>query len=266
MRKQNIEKPLKLKLIPFGKGLLKPPEKKPILVEFDSSKSIEWHQKNIQKPWWRLPNRCEVTILSEWCLLREIIWTLQLNPLENSAAHERFSKFFSLNTMSDEITVNPDVSLINMTVASLQSILSEFASAATKLYRFRRFLAAVFQPPSVNRFLESVQLAPHSIQCYANGVDNFLQIILKTIGDLEIEIIQQDFTETYTVIYLHNRLLPHFRIINILYDIHQNVYIDFKTNAGDEIMRRNYVIELRRNSIFPHSFFYRTCLCRIFVC
>lgn len=238
MRKPNVGKPFKLKLIPFGKGILKPPEKKPILVEFDGSTAMDWQQKNVQKSWWRASNQCGVTILSEWCLLREIIWTLQLNPVEHSASignvpqPEKFSRFFSLNTMSNEVIVNSDVSLTNMSVESLRTILFQFASAATILYRFRMFFAAVFQPPTVNQFLESVQLAPHSIQCYAHGIDDFLQIISKTICDLEIELIQQDFTETYTVIYLYNQLLPHFRMINILYDIHQNVYIDFKTNAG----------------------------------
>lgn len=238
MRKLNVGRPLKLKLIPFGKGVLKPPEKKPILLEFDGSKAIDWQQNNVQRPWWHASNRCGVTILSEWCLLREIIWTLQLNPIENSACientpqPENFARFFSLNTTSNEINVNLDVSLTNITAESLQSILSEFASVATKLYRFRKFFAAVFQPPTVNRFLESVQLAPHSIQCYANGLGDFFQIISKAICDLEIDLIQQDFTETYTVIYVFNRLLPHFRMINILYDIHQNVYIDFKTNSG----------------------------------
>lgn len=244
MRKVNVERPLKLKLIPIGKGVLKPPEKKTILSEFDGCKAREWQQNNVQNPWWCAPNRCRVTILSEWCLLREIIWALQLNPIELNqssdtcmAQPEKFARFFSLKPTSNEITVNLDVSLTNMSAESLQSILSEFASAATQLYRFRQFFAAVFQPPTVNQFLESVQLAPHSIQCYANGLDDFLQIISKAISDLEIELIQQDFTETYTVIYLYNRLLPHFRMINTLYDIHQNVYIDFKTNAGTDRMK-----------------------------
>lgn len=227
----NIE-PLRLKLNPYKMGQLKPPQKKAILLEFDGSSAIKWQQKNVQKPWWHTSNRCGVNILSEWCLLREIIWNLQLNPIENATQSEKFSRFFTLDSASNEILVNSDISLTNMTVESLQSMLSKFASAATKLYRFRTFFAAVFQPPTVNRFLETVQFAPHSIQCYANGLNDFLQVIMKAVCDLETELIQQDFTKTYTVIYLHNKLLPHFRIIDTLYDIHQNVTIDFKTNAG----------------------------------
>lgn len=238
MQKIHSGEPLKLKLISCGKNLLKPPEKKTLLIEFDGAAAIEWQQKHVQKPWWHGPNRYEVIILTEWCLLREIIWTLQINPIEHhasieNASHlEKFSRFFSLNTTSNEIMVNSDVSLTNMPVESLQLILFDFAAVATKLYRLRQFHVAVFQPPTVNRFLESAQFAPHSIQCYAHAIDDFLHIISNVVTDLEVELIQQDFTETYTVIYLHNRLLPHFRMINILYDIHQNVYIDFKTNAG----------------------------------
>lgn len=228
-------RPLRLKLVPFGRDALRPPEKKPIFTEFDSSKAMAWREKNVQNAWWNTSDGDEVNVLSEWCLLREIAWTLQLQPLDNERDTEtlkKFSKFFSINLSTDEITVNTNVSLANMPVGSLQTILSEFAQVSTELYRFRKFFANVFHTPAVNSFLESVQMAPYSIQCYANGLKDFLRIVSKAICDFEMELIGQDLTKTYTVIYLYNELLPHFRKVRILYDIHTKVYIDFKTNAG----------------------------------
>lgn len=225
-------RPLRLKLIPCGRGVLKPPEKKPIFIEFDSSKATEWREKNVQHSWWNATN----PIVSEWCLLREIIWTLQLQPLDSDLSSEsvkKYSKFFSINLTADEIVVNSDVSLISTTEESLRPILLEFARIATQLYRFRKFFASVFHPPAVNSFLESAQIAPYSIQCYATGLKDFLQVISKIICDLEIELIEQDLTKTHTIVYLYIKLLPHFRKIDILYDIHNKVYIDFKTNAGN---------------------------------
>lgn len=226
-------RPLRLKLIPCGRGVLKPPEKKPIFTEFDCSKATAWREKNVQHSWWSSTN--EHTIVSEWCLLREIIWTLQLQPLDSDLSSEsvkKYSKFFSINLTADEIVVNSDVSLTSTTEESLRSMLTEFARIATQLYRFRKFFASVFHPPAVNSFLESAQIAPYSIQCYATGLNDFLEIIAKTICDLEIELIEQDLTKTHTIVYLYITLLPHFRKIDMLYDIHNRVYIDFKTNAG----------------------------------
>lgn len=227
-----------MKLIPSGRETLKPPERRSIFREFDTSQAHSWHEKNIQKCWWKQSNQTGVTILSEWCLLREIVWTLQLSPTDNDPSDteplERFSTIFSLDRTTDEIVINQNVSLENIPVESLQSMLSEFALVATKLYRFRVFFATVFYPPSVNSFLESIQAAPYSIQCYANGIKDFLRTISKVLCEFETELIKQDLTETYTVVYLYNHLLPHFRTIHTLYDIHSKVSIDFKTNAGEE--------------------------------
>lgn len=227
--------PLRLKLIPFGRDVLKPPEKKPIFTEFDGSKAAAWRESNVQNAWWLQSSPNAVAVVSEWCLLREIIWTLQLQPLDserNDDVLKKFAKFFSINLNADEIVVNSNVSLASSSVESLKSILSEFALVATKLYRFRKFFETVFHPPIVNSFLESAQIAPYSIQCYANGLKDFLRIISETICKLEIELIEQDLTETYSIIYFHNQLLTHFQMVHTLHDIHTKVYIDFKTNEG----------------------------------
>lgn len=228
--------PLRLKLIPFGSSILRPPEKKSIFTEFDTSKAMAWRDKNVQSAWWLAKTPLDGTaVISEWCLQREIIWMLQMQPLDEieSERLKKFSKFFTLDTTTDEFTVNTNATLSSTMVESLQPILTEFTVVATKLYRLRKFFSSVFEPPVVNSFLETVQVAPHSIQNYANGLKDFLRVVNKAIIDLETEIIKQNLTETHTIIYLHNQLLIHLRQVHILYDIHTKVYIDFKTNEGE---------------------------------
>lgn len=237
-------RPLRLKLIPFAKEALCPPEKKSIFTEFDASKAKEWRDQNVQPAWWiENPSNENVSVLSEWCLLREIIWVLFLEPFDtetDAQAMHKLSKSFALKFDTDEIVPNGNVTLSSTSVNGLNAMLMEFSRIATKLYRLRKFFQSVFRRPMANNFLETVQSAPHSIESYANGVQDFLRIVSQAICDLEIEIVQQDLTKTHTIVYLHNQLWPHFRTIDILYDLHTDVYIDFRTNAGLEHFLGNY--------------------------
>lgn len=229
-------RPLRLKLIPCVKEVLRPPEKRSIFTEFDSSKAFAWRDKNVQPAWWIDSTSAEnVAVLSEWCLLREIIWVLFLEPFDtetDAQAMKKLSKSFSIKYDTDEIIPNGNITLSSTSVNGLNTMLTEFARVATKLYRFQKFFKAVFHRPEANTFLDTVQSAPHSIRSYANGLQDFLRVISQAICDLEIEIAQQDLTKTHTIVYFHNQLYPHFRTIDILYDIHTDVYIDFRTNAG----------------------------------
>lgn len=215
---------------------MRPPEKRLIITDFDVSKAMTWREEYIQRAWWleQTPQN-GVSILPEWCLLREIIWTLQMAPIDTEIETEslkKFSKFFSLKTATDEFMVNPNVTLTTTSSEGLKTVLSGFASISTKLYRFRKFFKTVFEPPAVNSFLDSVQRAPYSIQNYATGIKDFLRIVNHKLCELEIEIVKQDSSEVHTIIYLHNQMYFHFTKVKMLYDIHQRVYIDFKTNEG----------------------------------
>lgn len=238
--------PLRLKLIPFAKDALRPPEKRSIFTEFDASKATEWREQNVQEPWWLTsiaPGN--VTVISEWCLQREIIWMLQMQPFEAEIGSEqivKFSKFFSLNMTTDEFIINPDVTLCSTSVDGLKPILTEFANVSTELYRFRKLFQTIFEPPAVNNFLESIQMAPYSIQSYAIGLKDFFRVMEQKICQLEIDLVKQNLTETHTIVHLYNELKIHFRRVHTLYNIHQRVYIDFKTNEG-KINARFYGIQ-----------------------
>lgn len=237
---------------------LKPPQKMKPFKEFDASKALEWKEQNTQPSWWlNETNRakvdskypaakmCElfqigekVSTLSEWCLMREILWMLQLEPhayaIDSDSSIEKYSMFFSLNNETDEITANPNISLASVTVEGIKSILDEFAEVMTMLYRFRKIFSIVFQHlEGANCFIETkICTPPYTIQCYANGLKEFLNVIADAIIKLEMEIIEQDPMEIRTIVYVYNELLPQFRLVKTLHDIHTKVYIDFKSNAG----------------------------------
>lgn len=237
--------PISLKLIRTNSSL-RPPQKLQFYTAFDSKKAPEWKEKNTQSSWWLNKNdriarpgvRTDESVptLSEWCLMREIIWMLKLEPHHdpsNSTSSNEFSKFFTLNTETDNITVNRDISLVNVSIDGIQTILNEFAEAMTISYSFRKFFENIFQHTNAVSFFEStVYVPPYTIQCYANGLKEFLNVVAESITKLETELIEQDPMEIRTIIYMYNELLPYFRLLRKLFDIHQKVFIDFKTTPG----------------------------------
>lgn len=267
----NISEPsFRLKLNPPVPSHLKPPQKPLSYIDFDYSKSAEWREKNIQSSYWlkkttqvnvksdyqTAADACQmyqkslasagggimkvdtVSTLPEWCLLREIIWMLQLEPQESLSEPikvDKCSKFFAIDCDAAKIVVNRNVSLASVTIYGMQTILHEFAEIMTILYRFRKFFQSIFHPnvtePDENGESDNT-LVPHTLECYANGLKDFLRTLSQRLTKIEARIIQQDPMEIETIIKLYNELLPDFRMVQELYDIHTKVYVDFKANAG----------------------------------
>lgn len=253
---QAAETPIHLRLI-RSDNKLQPPRKTKSYTEFDASKAIEWKTENTQPAWWlndinkvkidsEYPGAkmCElfrtndsVSTLSEWCLLREILWMLQVEPEQHEpdqSANRSLSKFFTLNVETNEIFVNDNISIPSVTVDNIRPILNEFAEIMTIIYRFKKFNEIIFQHTGVTSIpIEtSIGAPPYTIQCYAQGLKDFLKVIAEAIIKLEIEIIEQDAMEMRSIVYAYNELLPHFRLLRKLNDIHSKVYIDFKTTQG----------------------------------
>lgn len=256
MNQSTIETPINLRLI-RTENMLRPPRKTKFYTVFDASKAIEWKIKNTQPPWWlnevnRVPidseypaaKMCEifrtnesVSTLSEWCLIREILWMLQLEPEQyelDTPANRNLSKFFTLNVETNEIIANENISIASVTVDGIQPILNEFADIMTIFYRFRKLNETIFQHARAasNLIETSICAPPYTIQCYAQGLKDFLNVVAEAIIKLEKELIEQNPMEIRSIVYVYNELLPHFRFIKKLNDIHSNVYIDFKTNQG----------------------------------
>lgn len=236
---------------------LNPPQKPLPSIAFDSTKSTVWLRDNVQHSWWhrdyQVPvcsdfdaaNTCKLhqeritklsgglvklpaaSTASEWCLMREIIWMLQIEP-DTSAAG--ISKFFSITTGDKtKIVPNQNVSLASVTVDGIQSILAEFAAHMTILYHFRQFLRCVFGGGNKGG---SQAPAAHTIECYANAVQGFMASMSTFLLAKETELIQQDPMVVHSVVKLLNDLRPHARQMQQLYAIHVQCYLDFRTHSN----------------------------------
>lgn len=278
------------------------PLQKPLpYTEFDSSKALQWLKQNVQSNWWssdahyqldvpseeKEANFCHlynkrlatisgglykpapVTVASEWCLLREIIWILLYEPSSSSSSNVypnqmtinpngynsihpnyttsastssptaqdiiKLSMFFSLNVTAQKIVVNCHVSLSSVTVDGIQQILEEFAKYMTILYRFRLYFASVFnvsKHPEPNDSSASKQPS-YTIECYATALKEFVTNISEFLLIKEAELVKRDLLTGATIVKLYNELGEHFRLLNYLYDIHTSSYLDYKSHSGE---------------------------------
>lgn len=250
---------------------IQPPQKPLTYIEFDTSNSLEFLRTNIQPAWWsteyQMPvtsaldqaNFCQfyrkqlttlsggllksppVTIVSEWCLMREIIWMLLCEPAavvcETSVSAKtntttsqphiiKLSAFFSLNISSQEITVNRHVSLSSVTDEGIQNLLMVFAKYMTYLYRFRVFFASVFN------LSNRIGAPPYSVECYAIALREFTESITEFLLKKESELIENDPMTDLSIVRLYNELNEHFRLLNYLYDLHKSCYLDYNCYSG----------------------------------
>lgn len=232
---------------------LNPPQKPLPFIAFDSTKSTAWLRNSVQHSWWRrdyqvavcsdfdAANTCKLyqeritklsgglvklpaaSTASEWCLMREIVWMLQIEP-DTSA--EGVSKFFSVAVDTMEIVINPNVSLASVTVDGMQSILVEFAGHMTILYRFRQFLRSVIGKVGCH------VPAAHTIECYANAIQGFMVSMSAFLLTKENDLIRQDPMCVHSVVKLFNDMQPHIRRMQQLYAIHVRCYLDFRSHSN----------------------------------
>lgn len=243
-----------LKLLRSGE--LHPPQKPLPFIPFDASKSAPWLNENVQPAWWRrdyqvtvcsdfdAANTCKLyqeritklsgglvklptaSTASEWCLMREIIWMLQIEP---DADTDGISKFFNIAVDKMEIVPNQNVSLASVTVDGIRSILAEFATHMTILYRFRLFLRSVFGKKNET---DSTTPAPHTIECYANAIQGFTTSISTFLLATETELMRQDPMVVHSVVKLFNDLHPFLKQMQHLYAIHVRCYVDFRSHPN----------------------------------
>lgn len=237
-------------------GALNPPQKPLPFIVFDSTKSTAWLRKHVQPMWWHrdyrvsicsdfdAANTCKLyqehitklsgglvklpatSTASEWCLMREIIWMIQIEPDTNAVG---ISKFFSVITDKMEIIPNQNVSLASVTVDGIQSLLNDFAAYMTILLRFREFLRSVFDR---KHEMGLHTPAAHTIECYANAIQEFMVSMSTFLLTKETELIQQDPMKVNSVVKLFNDLQPHIRRMQQLYAIHVRCYLDFRSHSN----------------------------------
>uniref|UniRef100_A0A182QQS9 Gamma-tubulin complex component n=1 Tax=Anopheles farauti TaxID=69004 RepID=A0A182QQS9_9DIPT len=227
-------------MVVFNK--IEPPRQENAYETFNDEYSTEWLQENVQTIWWIDPQYkvnvnsehrgasfCDfwterivkvshgflktepVSTVSEYCMLREILWMFT-NPVD--------CKLFRLD--DDQIWINTNVSLSSTTEHGLQTFLLNFTEYMTIAYRLRNFCRSVLEPHS-SRSLP----APHSFECYAAGVKDFLEHMESVMIDKEKELIEQEPGKTFTIIRLFHELEPELFVLKKLYDIHKFSVLDW---------------------------------------
>ncbi|XP_053692740.1 gamma-tubulin complex component 5 [Sabethes cyaneus] len=218
-----------------------PPKRDQGYEQFNGTKSEQWLRENVQTCWWKNSQTkaevnsshtgasfCDywnrtilkashsfmkldpVSTVSEYCLVREILWMF-INPTD--------CKFFRID--DDQIWINPNVSLSSATERGLHTFLLNFTEHMTIVYRLRNFCHKISETTS------NPIPAPYSFECYASAVRNFLDHLEAFIVQLEKEVIAQQPDRIFTVITLFHELDSEFRQLKNLYDIHRFSVLDW---------------------------------------
>lgn len=178
-------------------------------------------------------NKVNISTVSEYCLIREILFMFRA-PTN--------CKFFRI--VNDSVEVNDSVSLNSVSLVGLlfnllvtfpkkrslpqpviQSFLKEFCQPMTLVHRLHTFCRTVKQ--AVNK------CAPHTYQCFAEGIQQCMEPFQRFILAKERRVNELDqLVHPVTIANLFHELREHFETITHLYQIYQNVTLDFNKYSG----------------------------------
>lgn len=210
---------------------LRPPQKIKLYEEQITENAEKWLKENIQHSWWSNTETTSIDIVSthpaanfnqawelnlskksmglikpqptslltEYCLLREILWMF-INPVD--------CKFFKME--NDQISLRANVSIPSTTTENLHIFLKDFVSNFNILHSLNKDIEASTKNSSLS----------HTLEKYYSILNKFLTEISQFII-AEEEIIKAQL-ETYTMLILHHKLRQHMRKLNMLWNIHKN--------------------------------------------
>lgn len=212
---------------------LKPPQKPSVIKTVTIENPEKWLCDNIQHSWWTdditanginsshpAANFCvlwqkhlsdkslgfikprPLSLISEYCLLREIFWMF-LNPVD--------CKFFRL--VGNEITLRSDVTMPSTMPESLGIFLGDFLRSMNLMYCMKS---------DYNKSIQST--ISHTLETYYKALESILDQITNFI--LEQEATVKGRQETYTIVTLHNNIQPHAKMLEMLWSIHSSSVLD----------------------------------------
>lgn len=213
---------------------LKPPQKPPVFTTVTVKNPEKGLRDNIQHSWWTdditavgiksshpTANFCvlwqkhlsdkslgfikprPLSLVSEYCLLREIFWMFS-NPVD--------CKFFRIN--GDEIILRTDVTLPSTMPESLQIFLGTFLRSINLMFRMKTDYQISLQSSTISHTVETYFKLVQSI------LERFMEFILR-----EEETVKEQ-RETYTIVTLHNNIRPYAKMLEMLWSIHSSSILD----------------------------------------
>lgn len=215
-------------------GSLKPPQKPAVFRSVNIESPEKWLCENVQNSWWidattsisitsshPSANFCNlwqkhlsdkslgfikqrpVSLISEYLLLREIFWMFS-NPVS--------CKFFKVE--NEEIFLRADVSLPSTMPESLNVFLSDFLRSINLMNRLKIACVKSYQTTTLS----------HTMQTYFKIVQSIVDQIMEFL--LEEEAITKEQQESYTIVKLHNKLRPHAKMLEMMWNIHSTSILD----------------------------------------
>lgn len=213
----------------------KPPQKMQIFEKHKIENAEKWLKNHIQHSWWSpkevtsidivsshsAANFClawqkhlsrssmgfikpqPTSLLPEYCLLREILWMF-INAND--------CKFFKLE--NEEISLRSNVTMPSTSTESLHIFLADFVTSMNFIYKLNRAVEKSTRTSSLS----------HTLEKYFNLLQEFLDEIRDFV--LMEEEAVKGHEATYTVLSLHSKFQPHFKVLAMLWDVHKNCIID----------------------------------------
>ena len=214
---------------------LKPPEKPKVYQTVLFENSDVWLRKNVQNSWWtneltsveissshptanfynywqkHLSDKslgfikpAPVSLISEYCLLREIFWMFS-NPVD--------CKFFKIE--KDEISLRSNVTLPSVMPESLKIFLSDFVGSINLMNRLKKDCLKSYQSSALS----------HTMESYFKIIQINLDEIMDFILEKE-ESVKTRKTNYSTLIELHNEFRSHAKMLKMLWNIHETSTLD----------------------------------------
>ena len=190
----------------------------------------------------------EKTCVTEYQVMREIIWTFRYPQLPNkykeqnghgSRKHTKYPLFTYDN--NKQVFQNNDgwLCMPSISPESLQAMLDEFGKAMTSLHRLAVFVGNILDRPILNTSHSTSEQKPPPLtyEAYAAGLSNLLKLFSADLIDLEK--IVRDKKVTFTLLDLKMRLLPWFRILNCLASFHSRAVDSVMNSQGDDKIEKS---------------------------
>lgn len=215
---------------------LRPPQKPSVYEKVKLENTLKWLKENVQNCWWNVEDvtNCEeissthkaahfytdwqrhltrkslgfikpppVSLLSEYCLLREILWMF-LNPVN--------CKFFMLE--NGVINLRQNVCLPSTTIDTLHIFLAELVKRMNIMYRLKLSIRNALKNPALN----------HTLENFYGLIEKFLDQITEFF--IKEEEIIKDEEGIYTILTLNDKMKPHSRMLDMLWSIHVSCMLD----------------------------------------
>lgn len=180
----------------------------------------------------------EKTVITEYQIMREILWTFRFPLLSDRSMTSRKFKpeeeinteisypLFSYDSNKCVFVANPGwICMPSVSPEALLASLQILCEALTSLHHLASFIENVLDRPIPQKFSNVTEhnLPPLTFEAYADGLSNIIKLLSADLIDIETTVRERKVT--FTLLDLKLKLSPWFRVLNCLARFHANAVI-----------------------------------------